>query len=156
MRTSTKMLFLVLFVVSTATIMTGYAFADSSTDATLAGVSAATAFKTGGFGALAGVLLSFMTIINKNHQGAGEKIDPYKLGANLILGAVIGIGLSWAGIDATKLTGNSEIVQLAIFAVNYFFLHAINLTTRPLFGNWIKGKKANPSAPASSATAETK
>ena len=137
-----KLVLMTLFV-SVTMIGSGFAFATSQSDVTVAGLNAGLALKSGGFGALAGVLLSVFTVWNKNQSQTGvEKIDPRKLGVNLVLGAGIGVVMSVIGVDVTNSQVQSVLTTIVPLAVNYMFLHFFNLSLRPMFGNWIKGNKA--------------
>lgn len=161
MQKNTKLLLVAFAVISIAVMTTGYAYAATApaSDSTgpdtpgavIAGVDAGTALKSGGMGGLAGVLLSFFTVINKAHNGQSQKMDPYKLGVNFVLGIVIGVALPAIGLNAANINANGELVTIITTAVNYMFLHFTNLALRPLFGNWIKGRHANPQSPQAAA-----
>lgn len=131
---------LVALVVCITTTVTGYAYADTNSDATIAGLNGGAAIKAGGFGALSGVLLSIFTVWNKNQTAPGtERIDPKKLGINLVLGAVIGIALSSIGINVNSPAISQAMQTIIPTAVSYMFLHFTNLALRPMFGKWVKG-----------------
>ena len=139
------MLFVIVFV---ATMFTSYAYADNNSDSAIAGLNAGAVLKTGGLGALSGALLSIFTVWNKNQTAPGtEKIDPKKLGINILLGGIIGVALTSIGVDVNDAKTTQVFAVIIPLATNYFFLHFFNLSLRPMFGNWIKGKDAKSSEP---------
>lgn len=159
MQKNLKILSVIAVVVCLATIGTGFAYADNSTQPTQGqttsitiGVNAGAAVASGGIGALSGVLLAVVTAWNQNMTQTGTtKISPREFGILIALGFAVGLVLQTIGLNpTTNTTVTSGVIMAVATLANYGALHIANMTLRPLFNHWITGAKGN--APSSSQT----
>ena len=141
---------LLLIALATSLVMigTGSALAqttDSYSNGVQAGLDSGIALKVSGLSVLPGILLSLFSVWNKNITGTGkgpkgnEVVDPRKLMINILLGIVIGVALNTLGLSTDAIKSyNPMLINIAVVAVNYMFLHLTNLGIRPLFAHLIQ------------------
>lgn len=143
----TSKVLLIMLAVSVTMIGVGNAFAetDSYSVGAQSGLDSGVALKVSGLTVLPGILLSLFSVWNKNLTGTGqgtngkEVVDPRKLAINILLGIVIGVALQTLGLSTDNIKSfNPMLVQIAVVAVNYMFLHLTNLGLRPLFAHLVQ------------------
>lgn len=97
-------------------------------------------------GGVSGAILSIVRVTGKAIKQKPESMDQGQFFTNIIVGTVIGVILSIAGLSADQLQGNQEIISLAVISSNFMFVYIVNETLRPMFSkfttNW--GKPITP------------
>lgn len=132
---------MILFAIATASF--GMAFAEGNT-----GIESGLELGIGlvASGGASGAILSIVRVAGKALKQKPESMDQGQFFTNIIVGTVIGVILSMAGLSADQLQGNEQIVSLAVISSNFMFVYIVNETLRPMFAkftqNW--GKPITP------------